>query len=261
MTEEWHTALKLVRTAFALPCGAHRESALSKARLFLERASDARMRFWAPHLKPGAGDREILCALVPLERADTRSRLSDADLGITTQDATPAPPGGAGASSRGIFPVSVALDNIRAALNTGSIFRTAEFFGLESVAVCGYTAGPENPQVARSALGAEKAIPCARFASVRDAVAAAKAEGRFVIALETRLGAAPPETVNLAFPALLLLGSERFGLDPSVVESADAVCAIPGHGMKNSLNVAVAFAVVAAALRRRFDESTPRAPS
>ena len=47
-------------------------------------------------------------------------------------------------------------------------------------------------------------------------------------------------------PCALLLGNERFGLDPDVVRMADAVLEIPSHGTKNSINVVSAFAVAAA---------------
>lgn len=249
MDGEWKKALRLVRAAHGETPGAAREAAVAAARAFLSGVADARLRSWARLLPPGADDKAVLCALVPLERADARARLSDADLGITTADAAP----GAAAAARDSFPLAVAADNLRSALNLGSVFRTCDFFGVESLWLCGYTADPSHPQVARSALGAETAVPARRFGDVREAVAAAKAEGRFVIALETCRGAVAPEDLAPRFPALLLLGSERFGLDPDVVASADAVAAIPAHGVKNSLNVAVAFAVAAAALRRAHD--------
>ena len=254
MDDEWKKALRLVRAAHAERPGPAREAALAAGRAFLSGAADARLRSWARLLPPGADDKAVLCALVPLERADARARLSDADLGITTADAAPG-----AADARDVFPLAVAADNLRSALNLGSLFRTCDFFGVESLWLCGYTADPSHPQVARSALGAETAVPTRRFGDVREAVAAAKAEGRAVIALETCRGAVAPEDLPPRFPALLLLGSERFGLDPDVVSSADAVAAIPAHGVKNSLNVAVAFAIAAAALRRAHDRRDARA--
>jgi tRNA(Leu) C34 or U34 (ribose-2'-O)-methylase TrmL len=248
MAFEWKKALRLVRAASGLPPGNGREAALGAARLFLSSASDERLRALSRLLAPGAGDKALLCALVPLERNDARCRLTDADLGISTADRTADAP-----SRRDCFPVAVALDNLRSALNVGSILRTCDFFGVESAWLCGYTAGPENPQVGAAALGAESVVDVVRFGSVSEAVSAAKAEGRFVVALETRRGAPPPQSVELRFPALVLLGSERFGLDPDVVAASDAVSAIAPHGVKNSLNVAVAFAVAISSFRSRFD--------
>ena len=182
---------------------------------------------------------------MPLERVDARTRVTDADLGISDSDAPAAPPDR--------FPLVAVADSLRAALNAGALFRAADFFGAEALWLCGYTAGPDHPQVARSALGAERTVPWRRFGDVREAVAAARSEGRRVYALETSSRAVPLDRAAFEWPAALLLGSERFGLDPDVVAAADACVAIPGHGTKNSLNVAAAFAVAAHAMRAAWE--------
>lgn len=250
-TPEWRGALRLVRAAAEAAPGPAREAALAAARAFLAAAEAPRLRSFARLLPAGAGDRAILCALVPLERVDARTRVTDADLGISDADAPAAPPDR--------FPLVAVADNLRAALNAGALFRAADFFGAEALWLCGYTAGPDHPQVARSALGAERAVPWRRFGDVREAVAAARAEGRRVYALETSSRAVPLERAAFEWPAALLLGSERFGLDPDVVAAADACVAIPGHGTKNSLNVAAAFAVAAHAMRAAWETSADRA--
>ena len=245
-TPEWREALRLVRAAAApAPSPAAREAALAAARAFLAGAESARLRGFARLLAPGATERAVLCALVPLERVDARTRVTDADMGLTDADASGAAPDR--------FPLVVVADNLRSALNVGGLFRTADFLGAEAVWLCGYSATPDHPQVARSALGAERTVPWRRFDGVREAVAALRAEGRCVYALETSARATPPERAAMDRPAALLLGSERFGLDPDVVAAADACLAIPGHGAKNSLNVVSAFAIAGHALRLRWD--------
>ena len=74
-----------------------------------------------------------------------------------------------------------------------------------------------------------------------------------VIALETVPEASPLETWSWQFPCAVALGSERFGLDPDVVKACDAVMRIPMFGHKNSLNVVMAFTLVAHAARCAFD--------
>jgi tRNA G18 (ribose-2'-O)-methylase SpoU len=51
----------------------------------------------------------------------------------------------------------------------------------------------------------------------------------------------------------LLLGNERFGLDPETLAKADVVVSIGGHGVKNSLNVVSAFSIAIHHMRRRYD--------
>lgn len=250
VTPEWRKSLRLVRDAAGTPPGPAREAALSAARGFLSAAASPRLRALARLLPPGADDRALLCALVPLERADARTRVTDADLGLTGEDAPGAVPDR--------FPLVAVADNLRSALNVGGLFRTADFFGVEGLWLCGYTADPGHPQVLRSALGAERTVPWRRFDGVREAVGALRAEGRRVYALETSERAVPPDRAAFEWPAALLLGSERFGLDPDVVASADACLSIPGHGAKNSLNVVSAFAVAAHAARAAWERSRGR---
>ena len=76
-----------------------------------------------------------------------------------------------------------------------------------------------------------------------------RAEGRAVYALETAAAAVDVSAFEPSFPCALLLGNERFGLDPDVVAMADRILEIPSSGTKNSLNVVSAFAVAAAMLR------------
>ena len=53
-----------------------------------------------------------------------------------------------------------------------------------------------------------------------------------------------PEQLMPAFPACLVLGGERSGVSPEVIDAADAVVAIPMLGMANSLNVATTAAIL-----------------
>ncbi|MBQ9726724.1 MAG: hypothetical protein IJV65_04385, partial [Kiritimatiellae bacterium] len=225
-------------------------AALAAARLFLAGADAPRLRGLARLLAPGAGARALAAALAPLERVDARTRVTDADMGIADADSPDAAPDR--------FPLVAVADDFRSALNVGGLFRTADFFGAEALWLCGYTATPDHPHVARAALGAERGVPWRAFSDARDAVADARAAGRRVYALETSARARPLAPERFSFPCALLLGSERFGLDPDVVASADECLAIPGHGAKNSLNVVAAAAVALAAARAAWDAAAAR---
>ncbi len=240
-TDEWRTALRLVRTALDDGTDAARAAAFD----FLRTAESKRLIGLAHLLQPGTTQRAIQAALVPLERVDKRAKVTDAEMGIRTTDNQPSsvrPASGAR--------LTVVADNIRSAFNAGGLFRTADFFGVERLILCGYTPGPDNPQVKKTALGADETIPWEHAGDIRDVIDRLHAEGHVVYALETADGAADISTVTPTFPCALLLGNERFGLDPDVVAAADAVLEIPSHGMKNSLNVVSAFAVAAAFFRR-----------
>ena len=110
----------------------------------------------------------------------------------------------------------------------------------------------------KTALGADETTPWERAGDVRDVVDRLHAEGRRVYALETADGATDVAACAPVWPCALLLGNERFGLDPDVVAMADEVLEIPSHGMKNSLNVVSAFAVAAAFFRTTQHDRTMR---
>ena len=241
-TEEWKKALQFVHAALDDGTDASRAAAFD----FLRTAESKRLVSLAHLLQPGTTPRAIQAALVPLERVDKRAKITDAEMGIRTTDNQP----------RSVHPPSgecltVVADNVRSAFNAGGIFRTADFFGVERLILCGYTPGPDNPQVKKTALGADETVPWEHAGDIRDVIDRLHAEGYTVYALETANGAADISTVTPSFPCALLLGNERFGLDPDVVAAADAVLEIPSHGMKNSLNVVSAFAVAAAFFRKR----------
>ena len=249
----WKTALSLLRRIEDAPRTGEQEGrdrAIAAARRHFESCGDPRLAKLARLLAPGMSDASLLAALVPVERAASRAFVTDADLGISTADAT--------APGRPRLPLVAVADNLRSAFNVGGIFRTADAVGAEAVWLCGYSATPEHPAVRHAALGADETVPWRTFANVRDAVAELRAAGRAVYALETSASAIPVESFAFGAPCGILLGSERFGLDPEVVRDADAVLRIDTFGAKNSLNVVCAFAVAAYAARWRW--SSPALP-
>lgn len=244
-TTEWKTALQLVRTA--LEDGT--ESARAAAFDFLRTAESKRLIGLAHLLQPGTTPRAIQAALVPLERVDTRAKVTDAEMGIRSTD-RPATARPDETVARPAFRFTAVADNIRSAFNAGGLFRTADFFGAERLILCGYTPDPSNAQVKKTALGADETVPWEKAGDIRDVIDRLRRDGYTIYALETVDGALNLATAPLKSPCALLLGNERFGLDPDVIASADAVLEIPSHGTKNSLNVVSAFAIAGAFLRR-----------
>lgn len=224
------------------PAGSpERDQAIRVAQRHFVECGEDRLQKLAHLLVPGMTDAEVLIALVPVERFASRAYLTDEDLGITTEDAAAprCPP----------LRMIVVADNLRSAFNIGGLFRSSDAIGLEAIWLCGYSATPEHPAVQRAALGADETIPWRTFPSIQEAMAELRAEGRFIYALETARDAIPVQQVAFRFPSALLLGSERFGLDPQVVQEADAVVRLETFGTKNSLNVVSAFTAAAYAVR------------
>jgi tRNA G18 (ribose-2'-O)-methylase SpoU len=195
----------------------------------------------------GMDRRAFECVAVPVERAAARRRVTDIQI-LSADLPADAPPPGA------TMPLTLVADSLRSAFNIGGIFRSAECFGAGAIWLCGYSSTPDMPHVAEAALGAEALVPWREAGSVRDAIRELRGGGVRVLALETAEGAVPIERFSWTFPSALVLGNERFGLDPEVVAACDGCLAIPMFGRKNSLNVATAAAIALHAARTAFEQ-------
>jgi 23S rRNA (guanosine2251-2'-O)-methyltransferase len=148
--------------------------------------------------------------------------------------------------------LEVVLDNIRSAWNVGAMLRTSDGAGVRKVHLCGVSATPDNPKVAKTALGAERSMP---WYFHPDGVAAAqelKAQGFRLWALEggPRAESLFAAAVDMPGPPLALVaGNELSGVDPGILRLCDRVVCLPMHGIKGSLNVAVAFGIAVYTIR------------
>ena len=153
----------------------------------------------------------------------------------------------------GRMPVYALLDNIRSVWNVGSIFRTADAVALGGLYLAGMTATPPRPDMEKTALGATRTVPWDYWEDPAAAVRNVQAAGTKVVALEQTAGARDWRAFAYPFPVCLVVGHEVRGVSSSVLELADAVVEVPMAGAKQSLNVAVAFGVLAFEVRRRWE--------
>jgi len=152
------------------------------------------------------------------------------------------------------LPVTAILDNIRSAHNVGSAFRTADGAGLGELLLCGYTPTPPHRHLAKTALGAVDVVPWRHCATTLEAIEIVRERGCQVLALEFTASSVPLWEYAVQFPLALVFGNEAEGLGDEVLERCDAVVHLPMRGLKTSLNVSVAFGVVAYEVLRRFEQ-------
>jgi len=130
-------------------------------------------------------------------------------------------------------PLCVALWGVRDPGNVGTVLRGALAFGASSVALGPHTADPYGPKAVRASMGALFDLPVARVESV------AELPGE-TIALVARAGA-PLREVPRGAATTVVVGAEREGLAPDVVEGCDRVAHIPIAS--ESLNAAMAATI------------------
>lgn len=150
--------------------------------------------------------------------------------------------------------LSLVLLDIRSAENVGSLFRTADAFGVEKIYLVGYTPGPLDrfnrlrKDVAKAALGAEGVVPWERVATLAALKRRFKKEGRSLVALEQDELSLSLRAYRHPAKMALVLGNEVTGVPKAVLKQCDAILEIPMKGIKESLNVAVAGGIALATL-------------
>lgn len=137
--------------------------------------------------------------------------------------------------------IRLVLDDVRSRHNVGSMFRTADAFGLEGLVLCGFTPCPPHREIEKTALGATLSVPWEHRPSVQDALAALLAEGYAVWCVEQTARAVPLDTwtPDPAKPLALVFGNELNGVSDAAIAVSTGCLVLPQHGTKHSLNVSV----------------------
>ncbi len=142
-------------------------------------------------------------------------------------------------------PIIVVLDNVRSAMNVGSVFRTADAFLIEKIYLCGITATPPNKEIMKTALGANDSVDWEYIKDTKDIIRKLKANNHQIVGVE--------QTKNATFlnnfeplnkKVVLVFGHEVFGVSQEVIDLCDECIEIPQFGTKHSLNISVSVGVV-----------------
>jgi TrmH family RNA methyltransferase len=140
---------------------------------------------------------------------------------------------------RGTRSVTLALWRAADPGNVGTLLRSADAFRA-GVALSEGCADPTGPKALRASMGSIFRVPLSPFD---------EAAGRR-IALVPR-GGIPLPQLQVDGEVVLVLGAERHGLPPEVLERCEERASIPQPGGAESLNVAIAGAIALYELARR----------
>ncbi len=148
------------------------------------------------------------------------------------------------ATERGEPPFLLALDSLQDPQNVGSLLRTAEAVGVHGVILPERRAVAVTPAVSRASAGAVEHLRVAQVTNLARTLDALKERGVWVVGVEDHPRAQDYRQADLNIPLVLVLGSEGEGLRRLVMDKCDLLLRIPMRGRINSLNVAVAGALV-----------------
>jgi tRNA G18 (ribose-2'-O)-methylase SpoU len=147
--------------------------------------------------------------------------------------------------------------NIRSTHNVGSLLRTADGLGLETVYLTGYTPYPLTAnderlphlsqkidnQIVKTALGAEKSMSWQHVAEITPLLTRLHNDGYQIVGLEQATGAIKLPDYRSPQKCAIIVGREVEGIEPEVLKLADMIVEIPMLGAKESLNVVQAAAM------------------
>lgn len=144
--------------------------------------------------------------------------------------------------------VWIALEGPRDPGNLGTIVRTADGLGAKGVALVGPSVDPFGIEAVRASMGSLFHVPLARLSA--DDFAAFRAGFRGKIYGTHLAGTVDVRGFRPETPCVLLMGTEQSGLTDAAAGLCDALVRVPMAGAADSLNLAVATAIVLFEARR-----------
>lgn len=142
--------------------------------------------------------------------------------------------------------VVVILDNIRSAINVGSVFRSSDAFAIERLILVGFTATPPSREITKTAIGATSSVDWTHVDDITDTLLQLKRNGYTITSIEQT-----DSSVSLLDwdikpnqKLALVMGNEVDGVSDEALALSDVAIEIPQYGTKHSLNVSVCTGVV-----------------
>jgi 23S rRNA (guanosine2251-2'-O)-methyltransferase len=143
-------------------------------------------------------------------------------------------------------PLFLVLDCVQDPQNLGTLLRTAEAVGVESVVIARDRAAEITPAVVNVSSGATEHLQIAQVTNIARALQMLKKSDVWIIGLDASPapGAQDYATVDLRGPLAIVVGSEGQGIRRLVRETCDILVKLPMRGAVSSLNAAVAGSIV-----------------
>ena len=139
----------------------------------------------------------------------------------------------------------LALDGVQDPGNLGTIIRTADWFGLNTILCSKDTAEVYNPKVVQASMGSLSRVNIIYtdlgdvFSKINIPVYGAVLNGKSIY--ETDFGQ----------EGIILLGNEGNGISEDLIEKINYPITIPRYGKAESLNVAISASIFCSELRRK----------
>lgn len=139
------------------------------------------------------------------------------------------------------FAVQVVLENIYDRGNASAVMRTAEALGFTQFNMI--ETGEKFKNANRVTQGAEKWIDVNKWKSTRDCIQSLKKKGYQIVVTHLDEKAKSISEVDFSKPTAFVLGNEKDGISPEMIDLSDHKVIIPMSGFVQSFNISVAGAL------------------
>ncbi|MFQ9933126.1 MAG: 23S rRNA (guanosine(2251)-2'-O)-methyltransferase RlmB [Lachnospiraceae bacterium] len=146
----------------------------------------------------------------------------------------------------------IILDNLQDPGNLGTIIRTAEGAGVSGVIAGKSTVDLYNPKVIRSTMGSVFRVPFIMAENLEEAIDYLKENGVSVYAAHLH-GKSYYDNENYNESTAFIIGNESNGVTDKIAAKADKLIRIPMCGKLESLNAAVAAAILMYEAKKKMD--------
>lgn len=139
------------------------------------------------------------------------------------------------------FDTAVVLESIYDRGNISAVMRSAEGLGFGNFHVI--ETQEKFKESARVTQGADKWVEVQKWKKTADCVKSLKSQGYKIFVTHLDARSKPLHEVDFSGKSALVLGNEKEGVSPEMVEAADETIIIPMSGFVQSFNISVAGAL------------------
>lgn len=160
-----------------------------------------------------------------------------------------------------LFPITLVCEQVTNAANIGSLFRTADAFGIEKLIFCGRQV-PFGRKMTKTARATEKYITHEWHDNIETLLDGFKKSGQHVIALEITDRSTPLTLMTFTGrrAIVLVIGDENFGVSESSLNLCESVIHIDMFGHNSSMNVVQATSIALYEITKQLINVRDREP-
>ena len=136
------------------------------------------------------------------------------------------------------------LDGVEDPRNLGAILRTSDAVGLHGVILPQRRAVGLTATVGKTSVGALEYIPVAQVVNIVKTLEQLRKEGVWLVGLDSKAKKSYLD-FDYRMPIALVVGGEGKGIRPLSLSTCDEIVSIPMKGSIDSLNMSVAFSILA----------------